>query len=872
MSPPENVQPSFRDLTLWQVLRLLLYRPSDTLRLFFAEIALREPETAEPLERAENRFAPVIERVLPAPSETVPLPETAALTAPLAAEPAPETREIAFYRLLLGGLGAAVFLALIGGLVLWNAALDNANARGTGPKSAPFWFALAIANYTAVMLLASYRWWQERFNRASAASPSLMDGANAAPSSLEEGTDSASAEDQPSQAVPFPERFFKEVERHSIRLALVPVGIVLAYLAYTQNVTYDSTGQKVTDVVFTTNGGLAWLLGGLVWFGVLGLDLNALFYRLVQRLSGQGERLRWSWRPRWQHGVLLLILVLAGFFRLHNLSGVPPEMTSDHIEKLLDALRVYDGYHGIFFRNNGGREGFQMHFIALLVRLTGMEFSFNTLKLATIIEGMLTIGLAYPLGVVVIGRDTPENRRLGVWLGLALAGLLAISSWHVMLSRLGLRIVLTPLTTIVMLIFLLRAMRHNHRLDFVLLGGVLGIGAYFYQSNRMLPLVAAVGMLLAVAVYARSWREVGRYAVNFACTVILAVVIFLPMYRFEQAFPKDFWNRTRGRLFGEQAFVRENPQTGVLETYEPSLREQAERFFEKFDVFKQNYKDALLMWSWKGDGAWISNGQGRPALDPYTDGLLILGAAGILLLFLKRWDVGHLIIPIGALIMILPSALTLAYTIENPSFTRASGAIPFVFLMAAYPLAQLGYYASRSFRAPALGIGVGLVLMLPIIGLASRINYESYFTIYRESYARSWKPYEAFAKPLRDFAEGEGSWGNAFMIAYPHWLDHRGLAILAGDIHWNNGLVNRTDVFAFIQRNAGTRYAYDPTKPTFFMYNKADSETDAWLLENFPGGQRREIAVEGRPELNYYVYLAPPNIDWGAVQEKQQVR
>ena len=51
-------------------------------------------------------------------------------------------------------------------------------------------------------------------------------------------------------------------------------------------------------------------------------------------------------------------------------------------EKLLDALRVNDGYRGIFFPNNGGREGFQMYFVALIANL-GAGFSFNALKLAS---------------------------------------------------------------------------------------------------------------------------------------------------------------------------------------------------------------------------------------------------------------------------------------------------------------------------------------------------------------------------------------------------------------------------------------------------------------------------------------------------------
>ncbi|HEX2907145.1 MAG TPA: hypothetical protein VHO69_09820, partial [Phototrophicaceae bacterium] len=61
---------------------------------------------------------------------------------------------------------------------------------------------------------------------------------------------------------------------------------------------------------------------------------------------------------------LLVILVIGAFFRVNELSRIPPEMTSDHKEKLLDAQRVLDVNLQVFFPNNGGREPFQMYAMA----------------------------------------------------------------------------------------------------------------------------------------------------------------------------------------------------------------------------------------------------------------------------------------------------------------------------------------------------------------------------------------------------------------------------------------------------------------------------------------------------------------------------
>jgi hypothetical protein len=232
------------------------------------------------------------------------------------------------------------------------------------------------------------------------------------------------------------------------------------------------------------------------------------------------------------------------------------------------------------------------------------------------------------------------------------------------------------------------------------------------------------------------------------------------------------------------------------------------------------------------------------------------------LLIVRDWDMVHLLIPLGMVVMLLPSALTLAYKIENPSFTRASGSLPMVFLIAAFPMAQFGYHVQRAVGKVIPGAVVALALMMPIVGLAATVNHETYFEVYQQSYAASWKPYTAMAQPLKAFAQGEGSYGNAFLIAWPHWLDHRILGTSAGDIHWPNGLVNREGVFSFLLLNADSPYAYDPDRPLFFMYNHADDDSEIWLQAVFPQGEAHTETVANRPELDFRVFIAPPNQDF----------
>lgn len=804
-------------------------------------------------------------------------------------------------------LAVAILLALRGGSVLLNAALDPASHMTRDTNGAAFWFVLAGAMVVGCALYESRDWWVRRFPQVAAwlgRAPVGGDGddiADAAPAAPD-----AVAAKVPAASAFSPAALRAWLDRAVFQLALIPLAVGLSLLAYTQNVLTNSQG-RVVDVVLTGGGALAWALSIAVWIVVLGVGVRGLPGRVRAVLRSDpdwGERLASAVRGIDAPLVALFGVTLFGlWFRLLDLELTPPEMTSDHIEKLLDALRVHEGYYAVFFPNNGGREAFQMYVVAFVADTLGVGFNFNALKWATVIEGVITLPVVFWMAQQVIGQASARERQIGRWVGVALAWLLAVSAWHLMLSRLGLRIVLTPLTTALVIGFLARAMRYNRARDYLALGAVLGAGFYFYQANRMLPPVVVAGMALAMLNTARRWRdlpnlvaqmvlvglvaalpvaaymlagaravdllpvvagawlaavalwlradhtseprsEAWRYAGGLLMVVVIALALYVPMYHYSRLYPDQYWNRTQGRLFGENAFVRVN-ENGVTVAYEPTRREQAERFWDRRDVFIENYRDALRMYHWEGDAAWINNAGGRPALDGVAGGLLMLGAVIWTVWTLRRRDAVWWLLPVTVIVMLLPSALTLAYTIENPSFTRTSGTIPAIFMLAALPLGLLLWRVSHvpgRVWGMSLGALAALAILAGVLGSALDWNRDNFFTHYHLSYSNSWKPYREIARPLRSFAEGEGSYGNAFMVAYPHWLDHRILGAMAGDIRWPNGLVERSDLPLAIQRNAGTPYAYDPARPLFVMYHADDDATESYLRELFPDGEVRRYA------------------------------
>jgi hypothetical protein len=723
------------------------------------------------------------------------------------------------------------------------------------------------------------------------------------------------------------------LDTYRYHLLLIPLALLLSALTYRLNVLRDST-DRVIDVVITPAGAWAWLLSIIAWMVILGTDVRRL-PRQIKTLAL--TEVKWSGLRRvrlsWPVIALIWVTALGAYFRLHDLEVSPPEMTSDHIEKLLDALRVHEGYHAVFFANNGGREAFQMYFVAFIASTLGVGFTFDALKLATVIEGIITLPVLWWMARQVIGTDTDERRQLGSWIGVALAGLVAINSWHVMLSRLGLRIVLTALTTALLIGFLARAMRHNRMADYLAVGTVLGAGTYLYQANRMLPILVVFGValviisgirkprdvlsllldgigfaalviapllilwyvgqvfeqsrfrrphewgqqitqvlpllamawfsLLAITVRARRPERVLQHGGGLLAAVVITFVLYIPMYHYSELYPDQFWSRAQGRLFGEEAFWKTNPETGEVIAYEPTAQEQLDRIWEKRDVFGDNYKKALRMYHWEGDGAWISNPQSAPALDNVAGGLLILGLVVWVLWAARRGDAVWWLLPAGVIVMLLPSAMTIAYTIENPSFTRGSGTLPPIFMLAALPLGALLTQLDRlRWQVWRISLGglAGLVILFSLLGYGIRPDWDIFFNKYPTVYVYSWKPYHQIAQPLETFARGEGSYGNAFIVAYPHWLDHRILGAMAGDVRWPNGLVDRNELLPAIQRNTGTRHQYDPTKPLMVMYHPDDLETEGYLKTLFPNGElllyRYQIRIPngGYSEGTFYVY------------------
>jgi len=486
------------------------------------------------------------------------------------------------------------------------------------------------------------------------------------------------------------------------------------------------------------------------------LALAALVLGVWQRddlVASWWARLRSAFAvPEWHVGISrwsLLLLAAAGlviFFRVYRIAQVPPEMVSDHAEKLLDIWDVLHGGTSIFFPRNTGREAIQMYLTAAIIQVLGTGFSFISLKIGTVMAGLLALPYIY-----LLGKEF-GNHRVALY-AMLFAG---IAYWPNVISRVGLRFPLYPLFVAPALYYLLRGLRSARFNDFILAGLALGFGLHGYTPIRILPFV----LVFAIGLYLLHRQRKGGKSVavqGSIALVFVALLAFLPLLRYAVDNPGVFSYRSFTRL-------------GTVEQPLPGPAGQ---------IFFNNLWRAVTMFAWDDGEIWVHSVIHRPALDVVSAALFYLGVVLLVMRYVRWRDWLDLFWLFSVPMLMLPSILSLAFPAENPALNRMAGAIVPVFIILGFALDGLletvrlqvgGRWGS------ALAWCAGLVLLFWV----SLQNYDLVFNQYQDYYRRaSWNTSE-MGRVIRDFADSVGSPDTAWVLAYPYWVDTRLVGINAG--------------------------------------------------------------------------------------------
>lgn len=509
--------------------------------------------------------------------------------------------------------------------------------------------------------------------------------------------------------------------------------------------------------------------------------------------------------------LVALGIILVVFFRVYRLDSTPPEMVSDHAEKLLDIWDVLAGQTSIFFPRNTGREAMQMYITAGIIELFNTGFSFISLKIGAVFAGLLTLVYTYLLGKEVGGKRV-------AFFALLFAG---IAYWPNIISRVGLRFPLYPLFVAPVLYYLLHGLRERNRNDFILSGIFLGLGLHGYTPIRILPLVilVAIGLFLIHRLSKGARKDA---LIWLAVLALVASFIFLPLLRFAVENPEMFAFRSFSRL-------------GVVERELPGPAVQ---------IFLSNLWRAVTMFVWDDGQIWVTSVTNRPALDVVSGALYILGSLLVLLRYIKKLNWVDLFLLLSIPLLLLPSVLSLAFPAENPSLNRMAGAVVPVFLIVALSLDSFLGAVERGLGRPAgKWAAYGLALLLLLISSAQ--NFDLVFNQYQSVYAASaWNTSE-MGEVIRDFGTSTGTPETAWVVAFPHWVDTRLVGMNAG--------YPLKDYAIWIDRIEET--VSDP-RAKLFLVKPDDEEAIQTLMAKYPLGLLQLYSSQ-TTNHDFYMFLVP---------------
>jgi hypothetical protein len=520
----------------------------------------------------------------------------------------------------------------------------------------------------------------------------------------------------------------------------------------------------------------------------------------------KGVTISFSW-------TLLVVLCFGALvaYRTYNLAGIPPEMTSDHIEKLINVVDILQGRTYIFFARNGGRESLEFYLIAAVSQILGTGISFLSLKIVSVSMGILMLPFLYLLGKELAGRRV----------GLAAMILGGVGYWPDMISRIGLRFPLAMLFSAATLYFFFRALRRRRWNDFLWAGLALGIGMYGYTSIRIVPVALAV-VTVFFLIHPSSKGSRGWALLGLLVTAATVALLFIPFLRYAVEFPGDFWLRTITRIV---------PSEGPLHN--------------PVGTFFSNVKNALLMFSWNDGVGWFNCVPLRPALDIVTGGLFALGVFGMAVHTVRKksWEAASILLLIP--VLLLPSILALAIPNENPHLARASAAIPITFLLPAFALILLldylkGLVPGRSGRLLA-ALAAGAVIFF-----AARQDFDltqrQYPTVYRENSQNASEIGTFMLKFYTSIGRPEDAW----LIPYPYWVDDRIVNVYAGFPILSSHVLDPENIPAFVFSG----------RPTLFLMLAEDKADLLTLQEKFPTGYYGTV-ISTFPGKDFVYFLVP---------------
>jgi hypothetical protein len=251
--------------------------------------------------------------------------------------------------------------------------------------------------------------------------------------------------------------------------------------------------------------------------------------------------------------ILLVIVFIAGFFRLYRLDQIPPSASLDEVtigwnaysitktgadeygSRLPLLLRAYDDW----------RPALYVYTVIPFISIFGLTAF--AVRLPSVLMSLVLVFISFYIGrdaYVLIWNKQKGRSDIA---GYLTATLVAISPWQIYLSRLGHEANLGLLFTAFGTYFLLKNL-NTKLFSAILLSGICYVlSMYSYQSQK---LIIPVILIFSGLIYAKHWFIYGK---KLLVAIILIVILMIPLIM------TTFSKNGLVRLSGTSAFSLDQP-------------------------------------------------------------------------------------------------------------------------------------------------------------------------------------------------------------------------------------------------------------------------------------------------------------------------
>jgi 4-amino-4-deoxy-L-arabinose transferase-like glycosyltransferase len=529
-------------------------------------------------------------------------------------------------------------------------------------------------------------------------------------------------------------------------------------------------------------------------------------------------------RPSWPVWILFTALVaFALIVRAVDNTHITATLTGDEGAAGLSSIAFREGRVNNIF--SAGYRGFPMlYFFMQSLPIAAFGRTVAALRISSALAGALTVGAVFLTGSALFGR------RAGLFAAIFLAAL----HYHIHFSRIGLNNIWDGLFFTSVAGALWAGWQTGRRGYYVLAGISLGLAQYFYLTSRVLVILVAAWLFLALVFTVRRERWRIKSALpGLALMALIAVVIVLPLGCYYARYPSEFAGSTN-----QQSIFGSWMDTARQATGKSEIR----IVFDQIQLGFHGYVSAPLKWFYRPN---------VPVLRQVPAAIFVLG---LFLLILRPRDLRVYLLGLWLIAIGLVGGLSES----TPAAQRYVAAAPACALVLGFAVSRLTSLLAS--LLPRLKVGVGAAALL-FVALLAADDLRFYFTEYApNSYFRGKYDFEGYGSAvtmrLARYLRGYG--GEAFvpddwqvMFFGPPRLRFYAIASMLYLVPSIRGVD--------VPLPWGELNNPKPKTPNLIYVFLPDRQADlAAAQQAYPGG-RLVTELDDRGDILYSLYQVPPD-------------